>query len=142
MHILPNTSRSKGNEAMKFDQLIEYNMRNIFVEKSCTKFCGEFIPSPFSKKSILSISLNQQSKVLHSLFIFMLICGLSKYIETKLQTTRFYLTQSYYYIFLKVLWNQSRCLIFCMIFERKYFPCYILLTDQILLSGCLQFVRY
>ena len=37
MHILPNISRSKGNEALKFGQLIEYNMRNIFVEKSYAK---------------------------------------------------------------------------------------------------------
>ena len=28
---------------MKFDQLVEYNMRNIFVEKSYTKFAGEII---------------------------------------------------------------------------------------------------
>ena len=37
IHILPNISRRKGNQAMKFGQLIEYNMRNIFVEKSYTK---------------------------------------------------------------------------------------------------------
>ena len=30
MHILLNIARSKGNQAMKFDQLTEYNMRNIF----------------------------------------------------------------------------------------------------------------
>ena len=29
---------------MKFDQLIEYNMRNIFVEKSYTKYAGKIIP--------------------------------------------------------------------------------------------------
>ena len=28
---------------MKFDQLIEYNMRNTFVEKSYTKRSGEFV---------------------------------------------------------------------------------------------------
>ena len=27
IHILPNISRSKGNQAMKFDQLIDYNMK-------------------------------------------------------------------------------------------------------------------
>ena len=54
---------------MKFGQLIEYNMRNIFVEKSYTKCGGETIPRPFSKKSKRSVSLDQQSKVLHSLFI-------------------------------------------------------------------------
>ena len=32
MQILPDISRSKGNELMKFGQLIEYNMRNDFAE--------------------------------------------------------------------------------------------------------------
>ena len=32
---------------MKFAQLIEYNMRNIFLEKSYTNFDGETIPDPF-----------------------------------------------------------------------------------------------
>ena len=32
IHILPNISASKGNQLMKFGQLIEYNMRNIFLE--------------------------------------------------------------------------------------------------------------
>ena len=59
IHILPNISRSKGIETMKFGQLIEYNMRNTFVEKSYTKYGGETIPRPFSKKSKLSISLDQ-----------------------------------------------------------------------------------
>ena len=34
MHILPSISRSKDNETMKFGQLIENNIRNIFTEKS------------------------------------------------------------------------------------------------------------
>ena len=54
---------------MKFDQLIEYNMRNIFVEKSYTKCAGETIPRPLSKISKLSISLDQQCKVSNSLFL-------------------------------------------------------------------------
>ena len=33
IHILPNISQSKGNQAMKFDQLIEYNKRKIFHKK-------------------------------------------------------------------------------------------------------------
>ena len=44
---------------MKFDQLIEYNMRNIFVEKSYTKCAKEIIPKPLSKKPKLSLSLDQ-----------------------------------------------------------------------------------
>ena len=47
---MPNISRSKKNRTMKFGQLIEYNMRNIFVEKSYTKCARETIPRPFSKK--------------------------------------------------------------------------------------------
>ena len=38
--------------------------------------------------------------------------------------------------------QKSPCFISCMIFEEKYFSGYILLTDQISLSGCLYFVRY
>ena len=59
MHLLPNISRSKGNQTMKYGQLIEYNMRNIFLEKSYTRCGGETIPRPFSKKSKLNTSLDQ-----------------------------------------------------------------------------------
>ena len=69
-HILPIISRSKGDQTIKFGQLIEYNMRNVFFfEKSCTKCGAETIPRLFSKKLKLSISLDQQSKVLHSLSV-------------------------------------------------------------------------
>ena len=36
---------------MKFGELIEYNMTNIFVEKTYTKFGGETTPRSFSEKS-------------------------------------------------------------------------------------------
>ena len=42
-HLFPFMSRSKGNQAVKFGQLIEYNIRNIFVEKFYTKCGGETI---------------------------------------------------------------------------------------------------
>ena len=41
--ILLNISRSKDSHSMKLGQLIEYNMRNIFLEKSYTKCGGECI---------------------------------------------------------------------------------------------------
>ena len=50
MHILPNISRSKSNQAMKFHQLIEHNMRKIFLENSYKNRSGESIPRTFSKK--------------------------------------------------------------------------------------------
>ena len=34
INILPNISRRKGNQTMKFGQVIEYDMKNIFIEKS------------------------------------------------------------------------------------------------------------
>ena len=34
---------------MKFGQLIEYNMRNNFVEKSYTRYAEETIPTPLLK---------------------------------------------------------------------------------------------
>ena len=34
INILPNISRSKGNQAMKFGQLLGYNKRNIFFLKN------------------------------------------------------------------------------------------------------------
>ena len=44
-------------------------MRNIFLEKSCTKCGAETRPRPFSEKLKLSISLDQLSKVSHSLYL-------------------------------------------------------------------------
>ena len=35
IHILPSISRSTGNQAIKFCQLIKYGGRNIFLQKSC-----------------------------------------------------------------------------------------------------------
>ena len=44
---------------MKFGQLTEYDMGNIFLEKSYTKYGGEAIPIPFYGKLKLSIYLDQ-----------------------------------------------------------------------------------
>ena len=63
IHILPYISRSK------FVQLIEYNMRKIILEKTYPKCGGETSPKPFPEKSKLSISLGQNFKILHILFV-------------------------------------------------------------------------
>ena len=44
---------------MKFGQLIEYKIRNIFLEKSHTKWGGETSRRPITGKLKLSISLDQ-----------------------------------------------------------------------------------
>ena len=41
IHILPNISRSRGNQIMKFGQLIEYNKRDTFLQKLCRKWDNE-----------------------------------------------------------------------------------------------------
>ena len=140
--ILPNISRTKGNQTMKLGQLIGYNKKNIFLEISYTEYGGETSPRPFFKKSKLSIYLDQQSKVLYSLYL----------LHTKLRVNRNILKLSWrslafnsYKAFLKKqkeVWNQCPCLIFSMILEEKYLSWYTLLTDQISLSGCFYFVRY
>ena len=63
IHILANISRSNGNQSIKFGQLIEYNMKNIFLEWSYTKSGGQGSPRNFYKKLKLSLSLDQQSKM-------------------------------------------------------------------------------
>ena len=57
--ILPNAARSKDNQTMKIGQLIEYSMRNIFLQKFYAKFDLESTPRPCSKKLKLRISLDQ-----------------------------------------------------------------------------------
>ena len=49
-------SRKKDNQTVKFDQLLEYNMRKVFLEKSFSKCGGETSPKPFSKKLDLWIN--------------------------------------------------------------------------------------
>ena len=69
IQILLNISRSTGNQTIKSGQLIEYNIRKIFLEKSWMKCGGEASPRPFYKKSKLNISLDQQYKMLWRLFL-------------------------------------------------------------------------
>ena len=52
LYIFPSISRSKGIQTMKFDQLIEYNTRNIFLEKSYINYMLEnnyVFPDPIVK---------------------------------------------------------------------------------------------
>ena len=58
INILSNISKGEGNQTVKFDQLIEHNMKNIFLKKSFTKCIEETILRSFSKNSKLSISLD------------------------------------------------------------------------------------
>ena len=46
INILPKISQSKGNQAMKCGQLIEYNKKNIFLQKLCRKWGKETSSRP------------------------------------------------------------------------------------------------
>ena len=56
---MSNILGSKDNQTMKFGQLIECNMRNIFLKKSSTKCGEETSPRLFSEKLKLNISQDQ-----------------------------------------------------------------------------------
>ena len=47
IEVLSNISQSKGNQIMKFGQLIEHNKRNIFSQKLCGKWGRETSSRPF-----------------------------------------------------------------------------------------------
>ena len=49
IHKLPNISRNKGNQTVKFGQLIEYDKRNIFLRKSYTNVVEKLVPDPLIK---------------------------------------------------------------------------------------------
>ena len=46
IQIMLNISQSRGNEAVKFGQSIEYNKRNIFLQKLCGKWVRETSSRP------------------------------------------------------------------------------------------------
>ena len=59
VRILPNISRSKVNQTMKFVQLTGYNMRNNFLEKLYTKSVRDTSHKPFPGNLKLSMALDQ-----------------------------------------------------------------------------------
>ena len=63
---------------MKYGHLIDYNMSNIFLQKSYTKCGAETSSQSFSEKSKLSISLDHLVKVSDSLF---LLCAILRAIK-------------------------------------------------------------
>ena len=126
---------------MTLGQLIEHNMRNIFLETSYTKCGGETTPRPFSKRAKLSISLDHLSKQSFEHFVF-IAYQVVDYRNILILSCR-PLAFRPHKAFLKNKKNSGTSLpIFCMIFEEKYLSCCILLPAIISLSVCFYFVRY
>ena len=97
IHVLTNISRRQGNQTMKFRYLIEYCMTNIFSLKNYTQnVVEELFPDPFLKNRNLAYLWINSLKFYIVCFYCMPSWGLSKYIETKLQTNCFYLIWSFF----------------------------------------------
>ena len=137
IHILPNISRSRSNQTMKFCQLIEYNMRNIFLKNNSQNVVEKLFPDPFLKSQNWAYFWINNFKVLYSFFFN--VCQVEGYQNIlKLSCTSLAFTS--YEAFLQ---NKKRSGTRLPVsFSKWYFSCSILLTDQISLSVCLYFVRY
>ena len=57
---MPNISRSKANQTLKLGEVIEYNNRNIFFQKSCRKWGRRLAPDHFLffKKVLCELKAN------------------------------------------------------------------------------------
>ena len=137
IHMLPDISRSQGNLTTKFVPLIEYDIRNFLVEKSCTKCGGQ----SFFKRWKLNIFLEQQFEILYSLF-----CCMSKSRTTK--TYWNWVTNHLFFIHIKLFSKTERGLKLVSMSHfqhdiwRKYLYSYVLVSDLISFSDCFYFLRY
>ena len=121
VHILPNVSQSKGNQIMKFGQLIQYYKRNNFFKNYVENETSRLVRSRLVQFQYISIALSlpyhKNTNCIKLWTIDPEICSI--------------------FIFQKRVWDYFLHQILCMIFQEKYFSCYILLADQISLSDCL-----
>ena len=86
IHILPNISRSKGNQKMKFGQLIEY-WETFLLKNLKQNVVRKLFPHPFLKNQYWAYLWINSLKFYTNYFHCMPSWRLSKYTETKLQTT-------------------------------------------------------
>ena len=121
-------------------------MRNILLEKSSAKCGGETIPKPFFKKikiykltNLQIISLKSYTACYTVIQFVLLLYAKPRTIEIYRKQAADHLLLPYIKLFKKTKGGLKlvSLLIFSMIFEEKYFSCYILLPDQNLLPGCL-----
>ena len=116
IHIFTNIWRSKDNQAMKSDRLIEYNMKNIFLEKSYSKWGGETIVRPFSKKSKLSIYTPRIIEIYWNWAVDYLLLPHTKLFKKTKRSLELVSLRHF--------------------LHEKCFSCCVLLPDQISLSCC------
>ena len=84
---MTNIASTKGNQSMKFGQLIEYNRRNIFLERTFTKYGGETSSQTLSQKITIEHISGSTAWIYIVCFYCMPSWKLSRYIEAELLTT-------------------------------------------------------
>ena len=119
---------------MILSQLIDYNMENIFLEKSCTNVMEKLFPDSF---------LKNQNWTSFIQFVFV-VCQVEGYQNILKLSCRLLAFTSHTKLFRKVKRDLELIFLaqFLHDFNEKCISCYIILTDQVSLSGCLSFVRY
>ena len=135
--ILPNISERKGHQIMKFGQLIEYNISNIFLENHTENSVEKLFPDPFLKNQNVAYLWIDRLKFYAVCFYCMPSWVLCKHIETNLWTTCFCLIWSFF----KNKRLAGTSLPASWFWKKNVSHC-ILLTDQISLYAWLLFVRY
>ena len=127
---------------MKFSQLIEYDKRNIFIEKSCRKWGKETsfrLLVVFWKSIILGKSKWSARQFHYILVALKLACNKNKPFKTLHYSSRDMLNFDFLDEGLGIV---SPPHFMCDFSPKMYTQCYILLSNQISLSGCLYFLRY
>ena len=87
IHILPNISKNKGNQTVKFGQLIECSVKNIFLKNHTQNLMQKLSQNLFLKNQNWTYLLINSPKFCTVSFYFMPCWMLSKYIDSKVQTT-------------------------------------------------------
>ena len=92
IQILTNTSRSNDNKTMKLGQLIEYNVKNIFLQNSCTKWGTKtsFRPLFVFKKASYKVKASVQNLSLNVLVVLVAVvrsCSVKKVFLKVLQNS-------------------------------------------------------
>ena len=128
-------------------------MTNIFLEN--WKFIYKVLWRNYSQTLFWKIKIEHipKSIVLSSIQILFIVCQVVSYwnilkLSWKPLCCKLHITNYLILLHFVILKNKKRSgtslplLIFCIVFEEKYFSGYILLIGQISLPGCLYFVRY
>ena len=115
---MTNISRSKCNQMILFGKLIEYNIRNIFLKKSYSKYGG--IPDSFLDWENWTYFWTKSLKFCTDCFysVLFIVCPSRDLLKLKCKATP----------------------LFCALFlKKKIILNYVLLTYQLPLSECLYF---